>query len=360
MKTNLALATLLVMGIAPLLAADSEEGFKALFSGEDLTGWAGRPNHWSVEDGAITGTTSKTNAARGNNFLIAKKGGQNLIVGDFELRCSYKFTGESGNSGIQFRSEDKGDFVVHGYQADMEVGPGYSGILYEEGGRGILCQRGQKVVIKEDPAKPGSPKIEVVGSVGDSKEIQANIQTNGWNDYVVIAKGNHIQQFINGKQTVDVTDEQESKAARSGVLAFQIHQGPPMKVQFKNLRIKTLSAGSADLQQMQGEWVPVEVVAAEKVPADVLAAIKLKIKGNAYSLEGGQIQDQGSFKLNETTNPKSMDVTPQSGDELPAIYELSGDTLRVCYPINGAARPTAFKSAEGANQVLTIYKRKQP
>ncbi len=215
-----------------------EPGFKSLFNGKDLTGWEGRRNHWSVQDGAITGVTTADNPAKGNNFLIAKEGDQNLIVDDFELRFSYKFSSPWGNSGCQYRSKDKGNYVVNGYQADFETGQSFSGILYEEGGRGILCQRGQKVVIKE--GGNGKPKIEVVGQVGDSKEIQATIKNGDWNDYVVIAKGNHIQQFINGKQTVDVTDEQESKAAKSGILALQIHAGPPMTIQFKNIRIKKL------------------------------------------------------------------------------------------------------------------------
>ena len=219
----------------------AEQGFKSLFNGKDLTGWAGRPNHWSVEDGAITGTTTTENPAKGNNFLIAKAGDDNLMVDDFEIRFSYKFTGNWGNSGLQYRSKDRGNFVVNGYQADMEVGTSYSGILYEEGGRGILAERGQKVTIKEDPDKPGKHKIEVTGSTGKtSAEIQAAIKKNDWNDYVVIAKGNHLQHFINGIQTVDVIDEQESKAAKSGILALQIHQGSPMKIQFKNIRIKPL------------------------------------------------------------------------------------------------------------------------
>src|SRR5947207_6045749 len=103
-----------------------EAGFKSLFNGKDLTGWAGRPEHWSVRDGAITGITTKENPARGNNFLIAKKGGTNLIVDDFELRLSYKIVPNGakgfGNSGIQYRSKDKGNFVVNGYQADFECG----------------------------------------------------------------------------------------------------------------------------------------------------------------------------------------------------------------------------------------------
>ncbi len=223
-----------------LLAQEVEPGFRSLFNGQDLTGWAGRPNHWSVQDSAITGTTTADNPAKGNNFLIAKRDGTNLIVGDFELRFAFKFSGDWGNSGVQYRSEALPDFVVHGYQADMERGPTYTGILYEEGGRGILATRGQKVVIKGDPANPGQPKIEVVGSVGDPKAVQATIKDGDWNDYVVIAKGNHLQQFVNGLPTVDVTDEQVAKAAKSGILALQLHAGPPMKVQFRNLRIKPL------------------------------------------------------------------------------------------------------------------------
>jgi len=236
---GLILGAVLAGSLATALAAGPGPGFKSLFNGKDLTGWAGRTNHWSVQEGTITGITSKENPAKGNNFLIAKDGEQDLIVDDFEIHFSYKFTGtDFGNSGLQYRSKDRGNFVVNGYQADFEVGQTYSGILYEEGGRGILCQRGQKVVIRDDN---GKTKIEVTGSVGDSKEIQANIKVNGWNDYVVIAKGNHIQQFINGKQTVDVTDEQTAKAAKSGILALQLHAGPPMKIQFKDIWIKTLN-----------------------------------------------------------------------------------------------------------------------
>jgi predicted RNA binding protein YcfA (HicA-like mRNA interferase family) len=213
-----------------------EPGFKSLFNGKDLTGWAGRTNHWSVEDGAIAGVTSKDNPAKGNNFIIAKDGDKNLVVDDFELRFSYKFSSDWGNSGLQYRSKDFGNFVVGGYQADFEVGPTFSGILYEERmSRGIMAQRGEKVVWGADGKK------KVVGKTDKtSAEIQAAIQKNGWNDYVIIAKGSHLQHFINGIQTVDVIDEDPTKQVSSGILAFQIHQGDPMKIQFKNIRIKPL------------------------------------------------------------------------------------------------------------------------
>jgi len=212
-----------------------EKGFVRLFNGKDLTGWEGNPKLWSVKDGAITGQTTAENPAKGNTFLIWTNG----TVGDFELRCAFKLTpGDAkgfANSGIQYRSKvfDPANWVVGGYQADMEAGPTYTGILYEERLRGIMAQRGEKVVWEKDGKK-------VVGSVGNSADIQAAIKKGDWNDYVVIAKGNHLQQFINGKPTVDVTDEDEAKRAMTGVLALQLHAGPPMMAQFKNIRLKKL------------------------------------------------------------------------------------------------------------------------
>src|SRR3954471_3046971 len=240
MNTNMSrwlLSVGLAVGFFTLQGRAAEAGFKDLFNGKDLSNWAGLTNHWSVEDGAITGTTSKENPAKGNNFLILQKDGTNAIYSDFEIRFSYKFSSDWGNSGLQYRSKERGNFVVGGYQGDFEAGTTYSGILYEELGRGILAERGQKVVLHDDNGKLNK---EVTGKVGDSKEIQSHIKTGDWNDYVIIARGNHLQHFINGMQTVDVTDEQESKAAKEGIMALQIHAGPPMKVQFKNIRIKEL------------------------------------------------------------------------------------------------------------------------
>ena len=213
-----------------------EKGFQSLFNGKDLTGWDGNPKLWSVKDGAITGQTTAENPAKGNTFLIWTNGSP----GDFELRASFKLTpGDDkgfANSGIQYRSRifDPAYWVVGGYQADMEAGPNYTGILYEERLRGIMALRGEKVVWTQDDKK------KVVGSVGTAAEIEGALKKGGWNDYVIIAKGNHLQQFINGKQTVDVTDECEAKRAMSGLIALQLHAGSPMMAQFKNIRIKTL------------------------------------------------------------------------------------------------------------------------
>ena len=237
MKLHSFVSTLVtVLSLAASASAQTETGFTSLFNGKDLTGWEGRKEHWTVEDGAITGTTSKENPAKGNNFLIAKDGDKNLVVGDFELRFSYKFSGDWGNSGVQYRSKDFGNFVVGGYQADFEVGTTYSGILYEEKmTRGVMAARGEKVVWGEDGKK------QVVGQTEKTtKEIQESIKKGDWNEYVVIAKGDHLQHFINGNQTVDVVDKDPKKQVMSGILALQLHAGPTMKVQFKNIRIKTL------------------------------------------------------------------------------------------------------------------------
>jgi hypothetical protein len=217
----------LVFTLAAAHAADND-GFKAIFDGQSLAGWEGNEKFWSVKDGAITGQTTADNPTPGNTFLLWKDG----ELKDFELRLKFKIVG--GNSGIQYRSTDKGNYVVHGYQADIDSGDTYIGILYEEGGRGILAQRGEKVAIGADGKK------QVTGKTGESKEIAAAVKKEDWNEYVIIAKGNHLVQKINGHTTIEVTDDESGKAKGAGILALQLHAGPPMTVQFKEIEIKEL------------------------------------------------------------------------------------------------------------------------
>lgn len=223
----------------PLQAAE-----KQLFNGRDLTGWEGNMKLWSVQDGAITGKTGAEGETKisHNTFLVWKGG----VVGDFELTFKYRI--EKGNSGVQYRSTalPAGEFgpIITGYQADFEAGSKYSGILYEERGRGVLALRGEKTVIKAQARDASEPKardfkVEVIGSVGHSEEIQAAIKSEDWNEYKIVAKGNRAQHFINGQQTIDVTDEDAAHAPKQGLLALQIHQGPAMVVQFKELVLTT-------------------------------------------------------------------------------------------------------------------------
>ncbi len=223
------------VALSVLLSAFAHAEEKQLFNGKDLSGWSGNEDLWSVEDGAITGRTTAEKPAAHNTFLIWNDG----EPANFELTLKFKMKpGDDQNytnSGIQYRSEvaDKEKWIVGGYQADFEYGDTYSGILYEERGRGILAKRGQKVKITQG-AEPGKPNIEVTGETGNSDEIQAAIKKDDWNEYKIVADGNHVQHFINGKLAVDVTDE-TAEAPKKGVIALQLHAGPTMQVQFKDI-----------------------------------------------------------------------------------------------------------------------------
>jgi hypothetical protein len=211
------------------LRGADEEGFVAIFNGKDLAGWSGEPGHWAVEEGALTGTNTAATPLKHNSFLIWEAGKPS----DFELHFRYKIVG--GNSGVQYRSKvvDAKEHVVNGYQADIDSSPRFTGMNYEEGGRTFLAQRGQRVMIAKDGTKAVEP-------IGDAAEMQKKIRAEDWNDYVIIARGPRLQHFVNGVLMSEVVDEQPDKSAESGVLAVQLHSGPPMKVQLKDIRLRKL------------------------------------------------------------------------------------------------------------------------
>ena len=209
-------------------AAAADASFVSIFNGKSLDGWEGKPEFWRVEDGAIVGQTTAEKPTKGNTFLLWRQG----LVDDFELVLQYRLTG--GNSGIQYRSKDYGDFVVGGYQGDFEAGPTYSGILYEERGRGILAKRGERVTVLADGTKkPGEP-------IGATADLQKVIKPGEWNEYRIVAQGPKLQHFINGQLMSETVDEQAGKRSLQGVLALQLHAGPPMKAEFKDIRLKRL------------------------------------------------------------------------------------------------------------------------
>ena len=208
-------------------------GGKSIFDGKTLDGWDGNPVHWSVKDGAIVGENTKENPTKGNTFLIWKGG----VLKDFDLTLDYKIDG--GNSGIQYRSFVKpgkhDGWRIGGYQADLEAGDKYSGICYGEAFRGILSMRGEKTTLTLNDKGKLQKKIE---KFGDTNEIGKSVKKGEWNKYRIVAKGFHFTQYINGVKTTELIDNDEKTRRADGLLAFQVHQGPPMKVYFKNIVLK--------------------------------------------------------------------------------------------------------------------------
>jgi len=222
-------AVLLVMAVtaSALAAGLRKQGFVPLFNGTDLTGWEGDADLWSVEDGAITGRTVEGKDLPFNKFLIWRGG----TVKNFELRLKIRQTGN--NSGIQYRARERtevGPFSVSGYQCDVHPNPPFNAQLYEERGRGIVAKRGEKIVIDEKGDK------WLVGSTGPVVKIS----NDEWHEFTVIAKGNHLVHKIDGQLAVEVTDHQEAKRSLEGILAIQLHRGPPMTVQVKDIWLKAL------------------------------------------------------------------------------------------------------------------------
>lgn len=224
---SIALMTSCLLWATAVSVMADDDGFTSLFNGKDLSGWKGNKEYWSVDDGAITGRTTAENLLKYNTFLIWEGG----KPADFELKFKYKIVG--GNSGVQYRSRviDDEKFVVSGYQADIDSSPRYTGINYEEKARKILAERGERVTIGADGKKAAE-------SIGDKVELMKHVKIEDWNDYTVIAKGNRLQHIINGVLMSEVIDSETEKATKSGIIAFQVHQGPPMTVQFKDVKLK--------------------------------------------------------------------------------------------------------------------------
>jgi hypothetical protein len=219
----------------PPEAGDAE----ILFNGKDLTGWDGDPRLWSVQDGVLRGETTKEKAAKGNTFLIWKKG----TLKDFDLRLSFRMNA-TNNSGIQYRSRHipegkvNNAWVVRGYQHELRNEtkfPNTPSFIYDEGGkRGRMCQVGEKVVWTADG------KRDLKETFLTQEDFNKIMRLDMWNDVVILAKGKNIKHYLNGQLVVDFTDEEPKLAAAEGILALQLHAGAPMWVEFKNIRLKQL------------------------------------------------------------------------------------------------------------------------
>jgi len=219
-------------------------GFVSIFDGSTLNGWEGDTAVWHVQDGAIVGeVTAASTPLKANTFLIWKDG----KPGDFELTAEYEISPE-GNSGIQYRSEEVEGvpFGLRGYQMDIDGANTYTGQNYEERARSIMAFRGQKVTLPpvtdsiSKLVKDNVWSVAVINdSLGNADSLKAKINT-GWNSCRIVAKGNHLQHYINDILMCDVTDDDTANRKETGLIGLQLHAGHIMKVSFKNIRIKEL------------------------------------------------------------------------------------------------------------------------
>ncbi len=227
-------------GAAPLNFED-RAGFVQIFDGVSMKNWDGDSTFWKAENGALVGTSTEANAVKENTFVIWR-GGE---PADFELKLEYRMS--STNSGIQFRSTHlppgtkvgnevvAGKWVLKGYQADIDFDNRFTGMIYEEKGRGLLMQRGQAVEIGPDGTSRQIGNLE-----RNADELKALIKAGEWNTVHLIARGNTIVNIVNGHVTAFIVDDDAKGRALRGLLGFQIHVGPPMKIEFRNIYLKTV------------------------------------------------------------------------------------------------------------------------
>jgi hypothetical protein len=219
----------------PELLPGDEPGFQSIFDGKTLNGWEGDPTYWRVSDGAMVGEITPSTIIKSNTFIIWRGG----TPADFELKLEYRITAD-GNSGINYRSviiPDKvtptNKFAVRGYQCDIDGQNRYTGNNYEEKGRLFLAVRGQVTRVT------GTRVPVVLSTVGENKDLAALI-TSGWNSVHLIARGNILMHHVNGRLMSMVIDDDAQNRAAKGLLGVQVHVGPPMKVEYRNWRLKTL------------------------------------------------------------------------------------------------------------------------
>lgn len=219
---------------------DNHDGFSAIFDGSTLQKWDGDPKVWRAEGGAIVGQTTPDNKLTENTFLIWR-GGE---PADFELKLEYRIN--ATNSGVQVRSAHlpagtpdgrggrvQGNWVMKGYQADIDIANQYTGQIYEERGRAFLALRGQFSYVPDG----GGPRVFGTLQTTDD-ELKALVRQNDWNQVHLIARGNMITEILNGHVTSVLIDDDTTGRALKGLIGFQCHVGDPMKVEFKNIWLK--------------------------------------------------------------------------------------------------------------------------
>ena len=226
-----------------------KDGFHPIFNGENLEGWKGDSTYWSVKDGVLIGEVTPETILKRNSFIIYEK----EQPSDFELKLEYKIS-KSGNSGVNYRSEiiQNKPFALRGYQSDIDGKNRYTGQNYEEKKRTTLAYIGEKVVVDVMPDSIPLTNIRknvkrncwqtrnVTASLGNKKELTSHVKVNDWNTMHIIVNDNRMQHYVNGVLMSDVTDLDTQNKTTKGFIGVQVHTGPPMKVEYKNIRLKVI------------------------------------------------------------------------------------------------------------------------
>jgi hypothetical protein len=229
-----ALGTTVLVGQGPRniqpLAVEDRAGFTPMFDGTSLAGWEGDPAFWRVEGGLLVGESTAEKPLPANTFIIWTK----AQPADFELKIDYRIT--AGNTGVQYRSQrapDVGKFVLKGYQADIDFENRWTGQLYEERGRAFLALPGQATALTAD-------KPRIFGSVTPADAVKAAVNVGGWNTLHVVARKELVVHAVNGKVSAVFLDGDTKQRPTSGFIGLQLHTGPPMRAEFRNLGIRML------------------------------------------------------------------------------------------------------------------------
>lgn len=226
------LVALLATGCQSLQRDSTYGRFEPIFDGHTLNGWQGQDmSFWTIEDGAISGTISPEHAPKLNQYLIWQGG----MLDDFELKLTFRMrstNSPSVNGGFQFRSRRLPNGDVAGYQVDNNYLQPWKARLYDEFGRHDLALQGEQTVFDRDGGKH-TEKMQLEPGAGD-------FRLDEWHEYHLIAQGRKLSLRVNGKLIAEVTDNDDDSFEPLGLLAMQLHTGPPMKVQFKDIQLKRL------------------------------------------------------------------------------------------------------------------------
>ena len=228
-------------------SAKDKDGFIKIFNGKTLAGWEGDPTYWRVEDGNLVGEITPSTLLKTNSFIIWQGGSP----ADFEIKLEFKIT-KSGNSGINYRSSllTEVPYALRGYQADIDGANRYTGQNYEERARTTLAYIGERVSVDvlanstdalKDHIKNNAWLVRTVNaSLGKADELVQTIQSDNWNTCYIIAKGNRLLHYMNNVLMSDVTDNDPVNRKSAGLIGVQVHVGPPMKVEYRNIRLKEI------------------------------------------------------------------------------------------------------------------------